>query len=234
MLCKAGSCLVRKLRRRNTNDWKLLKRAILEEYKEASLPPSIMPTSAPALKSSDHGPIPAAASPFQIRIGRIRVDCNFSELQGYISNSVFGANLCTVSQNQSTAAIFEFDVLARTMKFQGTTDDYLAAKPYDKTWNSKDSNTSWAAAVKNSGHTVAPDDLSSIDARVDVWSMVDENKLVVRWALGGGGLLELEPTASRDGTARRLFFANSYQLFASYGSRATEFKPLTLSFEPLS
>ncbi|KIO29358.1 hypothetical protein M407DRAFT_21584 [Tulasnella calospora MUT 4182] len=122
-----SACLERKalrwyesLDRETQNDWDLLKRAILEEYKEASLPPSIVPTSAPALKSSDHGPIPAAASPFQIRIGRIRVDCNFSELQGYISNSFWDKNWCTLSPNQSTAATFEFDVLARTMKFQAS------------------------------------------------------------------------------------------------------------------
>ncbi|KAG8951070.1 hypothetical protein FRC00_007448, partial [Tulasnella sp. 408] len=31
-------------------DWKLLKRAILEEYKEVPLPPSVIPAPAPTLK----------------------------------------------------------------------------------------------------------------------------------------------------------------------------------------
>ncbi|KIO29357.1 hypothetical protein M407DRAFT_21583 [Tulasnella calospora MUT 4182] len=100
------------------NNWKLLKRAILEEYKETSLPPSIIPTPASALESSDKGPIPAAASPF--RIGRIRVECDSNELRGYISNTFHRVYWCSVSPNQSTAATFEFDALARTIKFQAS------------------------------------------------------------------------------------------------------------------
>ncbi|KIO33218.1 hypothetical protein M407DRAFT_198308 [Tulasnella calospora MUT 4182] len=157
----ASACLERKalrwyenLDRETQNDWDLLKRAILEEYKEAPLPPSIVPTSAPALKSSDRGPTPGAGWPFRIRIGRIRVDSDFRELQGYISNSFDDVHWCIVTPNQSTAATFEFDVLARTMKFQGTADEYLAARLWKNNWESNNAKDGYAAAVRNSGQTM--------------------------------------------------------------------------------
>ncbi|KAG8921717.1 hypothetical protein FRC00_008321, partial [Tulasnella sp. 408] len=182
------------LDRETQNDWQLLKRAILDEYKEAPVSPSIVPTPASALESPDQGLTPAAApdqlsrfkesrTPSTIyerfarapresaperyskaidplektspsRIGRIRVKCDLKSLQGYISDRVNASSWCTVSQNPSTAATFEFDVSTGTIKFQaspgahcatvfaltsavqGTTDDYLGARLYDSDWDS--------------------------------------------------------------------------------------------------
>lgn len=60
--------------------------------------------------------ITPAASP--IRTGRIRVESECSDTRGYIANTFHDTNWCTIAPNQSAAAIFDFDVSARTIKFQ--------------------------------------------------------------------------------------------------------------------
>ncbi|KIO17952.1 hypothetical protein M407DRAFT_32367 [Tulasnella calospora MUT 4182] len=209
------------------NDWELLKLAILDEYEEASIPSSLVPTSASTLQGPFLKPAPAAGPP--IRTGRIRVDSAFDQVRGYIAKTFIDPHWCTVTGDQNAATIFEFDVSARTIKFQGNIDDYLTVRPLQKNWDLRKGSNHFAALTKNQGRTAAIWTGWSDDIQVDQWSVVDESKLAGRWSLKAGGFWELDGFALT--SDKRIYLGPDYQAFSQ--THGTSYKPLALYFETL-
>ncbi|KAG8941820.1 hypothetical protein FRC04_004062 [Tulasnella sp. 424] len=182
------------------NDWRLLKRALLDEY-EGSIPSSVVPTSAPSLQSSVLTTAPAAAPP-TTKTGRIRVDSEFDHLRGYIGRTFINDTWCTISPDKGSAPIFDFDISACTIKFQaghdgsrsvclsrtcvtkGTADEYLMVQAHQNPLDLR--------AGSNQKSKGRPEDAMSVgwsNNKVDLWSAANEGKLEARWQLATGGAL---------------------------------------------
>ncbi|KAG8916055.1 hypothetical protein FRC01_003406 [Tulasnella sp. 417] len=103
------------------NDWRLLRRAILDKYSTPPQSPSIVPSSTPASESPVR-PAPAAAPPTAkaVRRGRIRIDYQGNRNNAYISEKSSGTSEtgCQSADNVSDACTFEIDTIRRTITFQ--------------------------------------------------------------------------------------------------------------------
>ncbi|KIO28418.1 hypothetical protein M407DRAFT_22464 [Tulasnella calospora MUT 4182] len=213
------------------NDWELLKRAILDEYKEVSISSSLVPTPASSNQISVLQTVPAAGP--SIRTGRIRVASGSDTLKGYVSNTFVDGNWCTVSSSQSTAAIFEFDQSGRSVKFQANygSEDRLILKSSSSNWAPRKGVYEHAALLKNIGRTISMGSGWLGDVQVDVWSIGTGSELIARWLLKTGGLLELEGVGSmRD---KRIYITPDCQEFLKANGTSL-FAPLYLHFEGLA